>query len=217
MTSLRDRLRAIPSFPAELPPFSVEDAPAEPLTLLVEWLEAAIDGGVLLPHAVTLSTVAVDGTANARTLIVKDVTSSGVVFATRTDGIKVAELARMPHAAATFYWRELGRQVRVRGIVRRESDETARADESARPAHSRAAGRIGTQSSPMSSRSDYVRLFRAEVERVEAGDQTSSGLWAVYTVLPENVEFWASTPQEGQIRLAYTLTDGSWTRSLVWP
>ncbi|WP_433674345.1 pyridoxine/pyridoxamine 5'-phosphate oxidase [Microbacterium gorillae] len=217
MTPLRTRLRSIPSFPSELPTFPVEDAPGEPLPLLLEWLNGAIDAGVLLPHAVTLSTVAVDGTANARTLIVKDLTSDGVVFATRTDGVKAAELERVPQAAITFYSRELGRQVRLRGPVRRESDDTAHADENTRPPHSRAAGRIGRQSSPMSSRSDYVRLFRAEVERVEAGDQTSSGLWAVYTVLPENVEFWASTPQEGQIRLAYTLTDGSWTRSLLWP
>lgn len=217
MTSLRDRLRAIPSFSAELPPFPVEDVSAEPLPLLREWLEAALDAGVLLPHAVTLSTVAVDGTADARTLIVKDVTADGVVFATRTDGVKVAELEREPHAAITFYWREVGRQVRVRGLVRRESDEAAHADESARPAHSRAAGRIGTQSSPMSSRSDYVRLFRAEVERVEAGDTATSDLWAVFTVVPSSVEFWAATPDEGQIRLAYTLTDGEWTHSLLWP
>lgn len=217
MTSLRARLRAVHSFQAELPPFPVEDVPSAPLPLLREWLEAALDAGVLLPHAVTLSTVAVDGTADARTLIVKDVTSDGVVFATRTDGIKVAELERVPHAAITFYWRELGRQVRVRGSVRRESDEVARADEGARPAHSRAAGRMGTQSSPMSSRSDYVRLFRAEVELIEAGDSTASDLWAVFTVVPESIEFWAATPDEGQIRLAYELADGKWTHSLLWP
>ncbi|MFK4791318.1 pyridoxal 5'-phosphate synthase [Microbacterium sp. ZW T5_56] len=217
MSSLRGRLRVIPSFAGELPSFPVEKAPGAPLPLLVEWLEAAIEAGVLLPHAVTLSTVSVDGGAAARTLIVKDVTADGVLFATRTDGAKVAELERVPRVALTFYWREVGRQVRVRGFVRRESDEVARADASARPAHSQAAGRLGTQSAPMPSRSEYVRQFRAEVDRIERGGAASSELWAVFTVLPESIEFWAATPDEGQIRLAYERADGGWTRSLLWP
>ncbi|MCD2500155.1 pyridoxine/pyridoxamine 5'-phosphate oxidase [Microbacterium nymphoidis] len=217
MTSLRDRLRALPSFDVDLPQFPVESAPARPLPLLVEWLDAAISAGVLVPHAVTLSTVSVAGTASARTLIVKDVNDDGVVFATRTDGRKVAELERVPHAALTFYWRELGRQVRVRGLVRREPEAVARADEQARPAHSRAAGRLGTQSSPLPSRPEYIRLFRDELERIEGGEADVSGIWAVFTVVADEVEFWASTPDEGQIRLAYTRSGDEWTRSLLWP
>jgi pyridoxamine 5'-phosphate oxidase len=217
MSSLRDRLRAIPSFAADLPPFQVESAPDAPLPLLREWLDLAITAGVPVPHAVTLSTVSLTGTADARTLIVKDIDSEGVVFATRTDGVKVNELERVPHAAVTFYWRELGRQVRLRGSVRREPDEIARADESARPVHSRAAGRIGKQSAPLTSRSEYIRLLRSEIDRVEAGDHEPSGRWAVFTVVADEVEFWTATPQDGQIRLAYTRSDEVWTRSLLWP
>ena len=70
-------LRSLPSFPDDLPQFSVHSAPDDPSDLFIDWLREAIDARVLAPHAMTLSTSGPDGVVTARTLILKDI-GSGV-------------------------------------------------------------------------------------------------------------------------------------------
>src|SRR3984957_20724130 len=65
----------------------------------------------------TLSTVDAEGRPDARVLILKDVDPDGWQFATATVSAKGSQLAATPHAALSFHWREVGRQVRVRGQV----------------------------------------------------------------------------------------------------
>jgi pyridoxamine 5'-phosphate oxidase len=70
--SLRDRLRALPVFPGELPTFDTDAAPADPLDLLVQWLETALEAGVAQPHAMSLATASRSGEPSNRTLPLKD-------------------------------------------------------------------------------------------------------------------------------------------------
>lgn len=117
------------------------------------------------PHAATLATSSADGDVTARTLTLKDVNGRGWWFATRTDGVKYAQLHENPRAALTFLWRDLGRQVRVVGEVISAGPDASAADFLARPPHSRAAALLGTQSAPLSSREEYVRAFE-EAKRI---------------------------------------------------
>src|SRR5690606_39490797 len=92
-------------------------APGEPSALFLDWLGHAIDAGLPAAHAATQSTADASGRVDARTLLLKDVDGDGWVFATRADSPKGVALAQNPNAALTFFWREHGRQVRVRGPV----------------------------------------------------------------------------------------------------
>jgi len=113
----RDRLRSLPDFPAELPTFDPESAPADPQQLFVAWLDDALAHGVLQPHACTLSTAGPTGHVTARTLILKDLVDGLWVFAGARSTRKGVDLAANPSAALTFYWPTRGRQVRVTGEV----------------------------------------------------------------------------------------------------
>lgn len=130
----RDRLRSLPDFPAELPTFDPESAPADPQQLFVEWLDDALAHGVLQPHACTLSTAGPTGHVTARTLILKDLVDGLWVFAGARSTRKGVDLAANPSAALTFYWPTRGRQVRVTGEVEELPSEVAAADWRARPA-----------------------------------------------------------------------------------
>lgn len=130
----RDRLRSLPDFPAELPTFDPESAPADPQQLFVAWLDDALAHGVLQPHACTLSTAGPTGHVTARTLILKDLVDGLWVFAGARSTRKGVDLAANPSAALTFYWPTRGRQVRVTGEVEELPSEVAAADWRARPA-----------------------------------------------------------------------------------
>lgn len=132
--SLRDRLRALPAFAADLPTFDVSSAPATAHELFLQWLDHALANGVQQPHACTLSTAGPTGHVTARTLILKDLVNGQWVFAGARSTRKGIDLAANPSAALTFYWPELGRQVRVTGEVEELRSEVAAADWAARPA-----------------------------------------------------------------------------------
>lgn len=132
--SLRDRLRALPAFPDELPEFDPAVAPAAAHELFLQWLDDALSRGVAQPHACTLSTAGPTGHVTARTLILKDLVDGQWVFAGARSTRKGIDLAANPSAALTFYWPELGRQVRVTGEVEELPSEVAAADWAARPA-----------------------------------------------------------------------------------
>lgn len=221
--SLRERLRALPVFGADLPGLDVDAAPDEPSALFVDWLEEAIDAGLPAPHAATLSTADASGRVDARTLILKDVDGDGWVFATRADSPKGVELAQNPNAALTFLWREHGRQVRVRGPVVPLGAEASAADFLARSDFSRATALAGPQSSPLASRDAYRAAWDAALARVRAEPGLVLDAWTAYALAPTSVEFWASSP-EGQTRLRYTARPDAgtdehlpWTKELLWP
>lgn len=97
------------------------------------WLDDAIASGARQPHAMTLATARPDGTAVARTLIIKDLDDTGYHFSTHRTSQKGQQLAADPRASMLFFWRETGRQVRITGTVAELSDEVSQADWAARP------------------------------------------------------------------------------------
>ena len=94
-------------------------APARPLPLLRRWLARASRAGVLEPNAMTLATVDARGRPRARMVLLKLADERGFTFYTNQRSAKARELAARPHAALVLWWRELHRQVRIEGRVRR--------------------------------------------------------------------------------------------------
>ena len=72
-----------------------------------------------VPESMTLATATRDGRPSARMVLLKEHGPDGFVFFTGYGSRKGRELEENPHAALVFYWRELGRQVRLEGEVER--------------------------------------------------------------------------------------------------
>lgn len=130
---LRAALRAMPAFPDHLRVFDPATAPDDAAELFLRWFQEALDAGVAQPHVFTLSTSDHRGDVSARSLILKNVDAGEFHFATSRNSVKGGQLADNPRAALTFYWREQGRQVRLRGDVRELSAEASAADWHDRP------------------------------------------------------------------------------------
>ena len=135
MNDLAARLRALPSFPEDMPGLAPDAVPEDPAELFLAWLEDAIAAGVRQPHAMTFQTLAEDGSPVGRTLILKDLDERGLHVSTHRTSRKGEQLAADPRAAMTFFWRESGRQVQGGGTVAALDEETSQADWSARPSY----------------------------------------------------------------------------------
>ena len=216
--TLRERLRALPTFARPgLPAFDPDAVPPAPHELFVAWLDDAIEAGLLAAHAATLSTADAAGHVHARTLLVKDVTADGWWFASQSTSPKGRDLAANPHAALTFFWPELGRQVKVTGSAAPAGPEASRADFLTRPDASRAAGLVNHQSEPLASRQVYDHAFAEALRTVSADPELAAPDWTAYVVAPTEVEFWQAPDDGPHTRLLYRADVSGWTRGLLWP
>lgn len=214
---IRDIVRGVPVFPDEMPPFDPAAAPGSPVDLFFEWIERAVEDGIVVPHAVTLATVGDDGLPDARVVILKDLTPAGWQVASSKDSPKGRHLAANPFAALVFFWPAAGRQVRIRGSVSTGTTEENDADFQRRHPVARALVLAGGQSAVMRSREDLDAAVEEQVECMEATDGLASTTWTVFTVAPDAVEFWQADQERRHTRLLYTRFDAGWRRELLWP
>lgn len=131
--TFRQRLRALPDFPADLPTFDPGSAPADPAELFRSWLDEALAAGERQPHACSFATVGPDSQPSSRMLILKDIDESGWQVASARTSRKGRELGATPRGALNFYWPSQGRQVRVVGSVAELSAEASAEDWAQRP------------------------------------------------------------------------------------
>ena len=215
---MREMLRGLQVFPAELPEFDVRSAPADPVTLFLGWLSAAISDNILGPHAMTLATADAAGRVSSRVLICQDVDEEGRwYFASDAESVKGRDLAANPSAAASFYWPRQGRQIRITGTAASTGSQASAADFLARPPASRAAALAGPQSEPLAGTAELAEAFRRSQAEVEANPDLVAPGWTLYALTADTVEFWQADPQRRHLRLQYQRTAGEWTTRLLWP
>jgi pyridoxamine 5'-phosphate oxidase len=215
---MREMLRGLEVFPADLPEFDVESAPEDPVTLFLTWLDDAVRDKVLGPHVMTLATADSAGRVSSRVLICKDVDETGRwYFASSAESVKGRDLAANPRAALSFYWPQQGRQIRIRGAAGSAGRRASAEDFLARPPASRAAALIGQQSEPMGKLADLDDAFRTCEAKIEADPGILAPDWTLYALSAEAVEFWQADQQRRHLRLQYLRTDDGWASRLLWP
>jgi pyridoxamine 5'-phosphate oxidase len=218
--SLRELLRSQRVFPDGMPEFDPAAAPADPVTLFLRWLEAAVHDAVPAPHAMTLATAGDRGNPSSRVLICKDVDSEGRwYFASGAASGKGRDLALNPRAALSFWWPQQGRQIRIRGSASPAGPQASAADFLARPPASRAEALIGRQSEPLGDRAELDRAFGQALDRVNADPALVAPDWTLYALTAGEAEFWQGDLDRRHVRLRYRRAGpgSGWTRQLLWP
>jgi pyridoxamine 5'-phosphate oxidase len=186
----------------------------DPLAAFREWFEEARAAGVDVPEAMTLATADAEGRPSARMVLLKGADENGFTFFTGYESRKGSELTANPRAALVFYWRELGRQVRVEGMVRRLPPEESDAYWQTRPPRSRAAAAASRQSEPIASRAE----LEAEFERQLAlGEPPRPERWGGYLLEPDAIELWQHRDDRLHERVRFTRAREGWREELLSP
>jgi pyridoxamine 5'-phosphate oxidase len=191
-----------------MPPLERERMAPDPIEQFGEWFELA-EREVPLAEAMALATVDEDGAPDARMVLLKGYGPDGFRFFTNYESAKGAELAASPRAALVIYWRELDRQVRVRGRVERLPAEDSDAYFNTRPRDSRVAAAISPQSRPIEREELDRRYDELEAELGGADPQRPEG-WGGYLVRPETIEFWQGRDSRMHDRFLYTPEGEGW-------
>jgi pyridoxamine 5'-phosphate oxidase len=191
-----------------MPPLEREGMASHPIEQFREWWEVA-EREVPLAEAMTLATVDEAGAPDARMILLKGFGPDGFRFFTNYESFKGVELAANPHAALVIYWRELDRQVRVRGTVERLPPEDSDAYFTSRPRDSRIAAAVSPQSRPIER--ETLDLLYEELAR-ELGDAEPERpeSWGGYLLQPDSIEFWQGRDSRMHDRFLYTRERSGW-------
>ncbi len=169
------------------------------------------------PQAMTLATATPDGKPSARVVLLRGIDEHGLTFFTNRTSRKGDELRANPHAAIAIHWWELGREVRIEGVVEEVTDEESTAYWQTRPRGSQIAAWASPQSQLLTDR-DELEARVAEVERRFAGSHVPlPPFWGGYRLVPESIELWMHRVDRLHDRLRYARDAGGWRRERLAP
>lgn len=190
----------------------------DPFARFATWFAEAEASEPFDPNAMTVVTTTPDGRPSARTILLKGVDPRGFVFYTNKESRKAAELAANRHIFLLFYWKSLGRQIRIEGTVESVTDAEADAYFASRPRISRLGAWASDQSRPLDSRATLERRLAEFEAKYPGEDIPRPAHWSGYRVLPERFEFWQNMDYRLHDRTTYTRTpDGGWTLGKLFP
>jgi pyridoxamine 5'-phosphate oxidase len=199
-----------------MPPLRHSALADDPVEQFRNWYERA-EREVPLADAMTLATTSADGVPDARMVLLKGFGPEGFQFFTNLSSAKATQLEALPRAALVLYWRELDRQVRVRGPVERLPDAASDEYFTTRPRDAQ----IGAWASPQSEALPDRAALDARVDEVEqrfsGADIARPPFWGGYILRPEEVEFWQGQAARLHDRFLYTREGDGWRLERLAP
>ncbi len=200
----------------ELDSLSKSDVTEEPLDLLHQWLELAIESELKDPNAFVLSTVK-NGQPDSRVVLLRDAHEEGLQFFTNYSSKKGEDLVRNNRVSLNFFWAELDRQIRIHGKVDQLSAEQSDEYFHSRPRSSQIGAWASNQSHELKSRKLLETRIKELEERFEDQEVPRPEFWGGYLIKPSYYEFWQGRSSRLHDRIIYEQDGANWKIKRLFP
>jgi len=194
------------------------DVEPHPFDQFQKWWMQAVNSQINEPNAMTLATASSDGMPAARIVLLKGFDKDGFVFFTNYKSYKAMQLEENPRACLVFFWKELERQVRITGLVKKISEKQSDEYFYSRPKGSQIGAWTSPQSQVIESRDWLDKQYLQLSEEFKEKELKRPPYWGGYLVTPVIIEFWQGRPSRLHDRIQYSLQEnGSWKTERLSP
>lgn len=190
----------------------------DPVSQFDTWFQEALNAAVLEPSAMALASVNKDGWPSLRIMLLKGIEEGKFIFYSNYKSRKGKELQINPACAATFFWPELERQVRIEGNVELLKRPVTEEYFKTRPRDSQVSAWASPQSESIRDRKvleDLIEQTEGKFKRYEVLPLPPH--WGGYALSPLSVEFWQGRPSRLHDRILYTRKQNTWTIERLAP
>ncbi len=190
---------------------------ADPFVQFAAWFDEAVTAEIFEPNAMHLGTASLDGIPSGRTVLLKGFDAYGFTFFTNYKSRKGLELTANPNCYLHFFWKELERQIVVRGTAAKVSEQESDEYFAVRPYKSQIGALASEQSAVVESREVLERRFEELSTKYAEGNVLRPAHWGGFTVTPSEFEFWQGRRSRLHDRIRYTLSGDAWTLQRLSP
>ena len=181
----------------------------DPINQFSLWMDDVLKSDIIEPNAMVLATSDENNQPSARVVLLKDFKEGKFIFYTNYESKKAHDLSVNPKASLLFFWRELGRQIRITGTVSKISREESEEYFDMRPYESQIGAWASKQSSAIPDRTFLEKKFEKMKEKYPSEVPLPS-FWGGYKLLPDKFEFWQGRESRLHDRISYIKNDNKW-------
>ena len=186
-----------------------ENIDKDPYKQFSSWMDDVLKMNIVEPNAMVLSTSDENNFPSSRVVLLKELKDGEFIFYTNYESKKGHDLSVNPQASLLFFWRELGRQIRISGTVTKTNREESENYFSSRPYESRISAWASKQSSIIPGRKfleDKFEEIKKEYEKVVP----VPSFWGGFKLSPIRFEFWQGRENRLHDRIVYIQNKDKW-------
>lgn len=187
-----------------------KDVNQSPFLQFEKWFKEAVDAHVNEPNAMTVATATKQGKPSARILLLRNFNENGFVFYTNYDSRKGHDILENPQAALLFFWPELERQVRIEGVLEKQSAEESDVYFQTRPRTSKLGAWTSPQSKVVANRNELDGAYQKMESKFPDENVPRPEHWGGYILKPISIEFWQGRPSRMHDRILYSKISDNW-------
>ncbi|MDI1352998.1 MAG: pyridoxamine 5'-phosphate oxidase [bacterium] len=190
---------------------------SDPIIQFKIWFEEVIDNEQNDPTAMVFSTVDPQGFPDSRVVLLKGLENDNFVFYTNYQSAKAKQLELNSKAAINFYWPQMARQVRIRGLVQKVSREASDIYFSSRPINSQLSAVVSPQSKKIPNRAFLDNALHDLMDKQKGQPISRPDHWGGYMLIADEIEFWQGRDNRLHDRILYVKENEIWVHHRLAP